>query len=302
MISRRELFMSTLAASLADAAMAQPRSSKTMTLSIHQNTSRGAGYRKSLEGWAKAGIRFVEITDVMLDEFLKTDTIAAARRVITDLGLTAVSSAAVLPDIWIPGDARPASLETWKRRCEQFSTIGLEKIYCPSITNRRVTADDFKATPGCIRETGDIARQFKLTAMIEFARTSTHLSTLRSSLSVIREAGHPNVRPMLDFFHFWSGMSKFEDLDLIRPGEIAHVHFQDILDTPRELIDNNGRVIPGDGNAPIVAILRKLVDKQYSGPLSVELFLMELQQGDPFEVASRIKQKCETVMRKAGVL
>jgi sugar phosphate isomerase/epimerase len=272
-----------------------------MTLSIHQNTSRAAGYRKSLEGWAKAGIKFVEITDVMLDEFLKGDTIASAKRVLTDLGLAPVSSAAVLPDIWIPGDARVASLETWKRRCEQFATIGLEKIYCPSITNRRVTADDFKATPGCIREAGDIARQFNLTAMIEFARTSTHLSTLRSSLAVIREAAHSNVRPMLDFFHFWSGMSKFEDLDMIRPGEIAHVHFQDILDTPRELIDNNGRVIPGDGNAPVVAILRKLAEKQYSGPLSVELFLMELQQGDPYEVASRIKQKCEVVMKKAGV-
>jgi 2-keto-myo-inositol isomerase len=302
MISRRELFVSTLAMSLADVAKAQPRSSRTMTLSIHQNTSRGAGYRKSLEGWAKAGIKFVEITDVMLDEFLKTDTIAAAKRVVTDLGLTPVSSAAVLPDIWIPGEARTASLETWKLRCEQFATIGLEKIYCPSITSRRVTADDFKATPACIREAGDIAKQFNLIAMIEFARTSTHLSTLRSSLTVIREAAHPSVRPMFDFFHFWSGMSKFEDLDMIRPGEIAHVHFQDILDTPRELIDNNGRVIPGDGHAPVVAILRKLAEKQYGGPLSVELFLMELQQGDPYDVARRIRQKCEAVMRRAGVL
>jgi 2-keto-myo-inositol isomerase len=236
MISRRELFVSTLAVSLADAAIAQPTSSRKMTLSIHQNTSRGA------------------------------------------------------------------SLETWTKRCEQFATIGLAKIYCPSITNRRVTAEDFKATPGCIREVGDIAKQFDLTAMIEFARTSTHLATLRSSLTVIRGAAHANVRPMLDFFHFWSGMSKFEDLDLIRPGEIAHVHFQDILDTPRELIDNNGRVIPGDGDAPVVAILRKLAEKQYAGPLSVELFLMDLQQGEPYEVASRIKQKCEAVMRKAAVV
>ena len=294
--------MTSLAASVADAVIAQPRSSSKMTLSIHQNTSRGAGYRKSLEGWAKAGIKFVEVTDVLLDEFLKTDTLAAARRVLTDLGLTPVSAAAVLPDIWIPGEARVESLDTWKRRCDQFSTIGLQKIYCPSITNRRVTAEDFKATPACIREAGDIARQFNLTAMIEFARTSTHLSTLRSTLTVIREAAHSNVRPMLDFFHFWSGMSKFEDLDMIRPGEIAHVHFQDILDTPRELMDNNGRVIPGDGAAPVVAILRKLAEKEYSGPLSVELFLMELQQGDPFEVAGRIKRKCEDVMRKAGVL
>jgi sugar phosphate isomerase/epimerase len=97
-------------------------------------------------------------------------------------------------------------------------------------------------------------------------------------------------------------MSKFEDLDMIRPGEIGHVHIQDVLDTPRELIDNNGRVIPGDGSAPIVSILKKLVEKQYSGALSVELFLTELQQGDPFNVASRIKQKTEAVMRQANVL
>ena len=33
-----------------------------MTLAMHQNTSNGAGYRKSLEGWARAGIKDVEIT------------------------------------------------------------------------------------------------------------------------------------------------------------------------------------------------------------------------------------------------
>jgi 2-keto-myo-inositol isomerase len=294
------MLMAPLALPLAAARQTAPAGK--MLLSIHQNTSRSAGYRKSLEGWAKAGIKYVELTDTMLDDFLKTDNLAAAKQVLTDLGLTPVSSAAVLPDVWIPGPARAASLETWKRRCEQFSTIGLQKIYCPSVTNRRVTAEDYKATPDCIRETGEIAKQFNLTAMIEFARTSTHIATLSTSLKMIREANHPNVRQHLDFFHFWSGYSKFEDLDMIQPGEIAHVHFQDILDTPREIIDNNGRVIPGDGKAPVVAILKKLAEKQYRGALSVELFLAELTQGDPYDVASRIKQKCETVMRQASVL
>jgi 2-keto-myo-inositol isomerase len=300
MISRREMLIAPFAISLAGGG--QTAASGKMLLSIHQNTSRAAGYRKSLEGWAKAGIKYVELTDTMLDDFLKTDNIAAAKKVVTDLGLTPVSSAAVLPDLWITGPARATSLETWKKRCEQFSTIGLQKIYCPSVTNRRVTAEDFKATPDCIREAGEIAKQFNLTAMIEFARTSTHIATLATSLRMIREAAHPNVRPMLDFFHFWSGMSKFEDLDMIMPGEIAHCHFQDILDTPREIIDNNGRVIPGDGKAPVVPILKKLAEKQYRGALSVELFLMELTQGDPFDVGTRIKQKCEGVMRQAGVL
>ncbi len=221
---------------------------------------------------------------------------------LTDLGLTPVSAAVVLPDIWIPGPARSASLDRWRRGCEQFASLGLQKVYSPSITNRRVDADDFAATPDAIREAGEIARGFNLTAMIEFTRTSTHLATLTSALHVIREAAHPNVRPMLDFFHFWSGLSKFEDLDSLRPGELAHAHFQDLLDTPRELIDNNSRLIPGDGIAPVVRILQKLAEKQYAGALSVELFRAELVSGDPFQVATEIRQKCEAVMRQAQVL
>jgi sugar phosphate isomerase/epimerase len=296
------MLIAPVAAGLAGLLDAQTVPSGAMQLAMHQNTSRGSGYRGSLEGWARAGIRHVELTDAMLDGFLRNDTLAGARQILVDLNLTPVSAAAVLPDVWIPGPARGASLETWRLRCEQFAALGLEKIYCPSITNRPVTAEDFAATPDSIREVGEITRSHGLIAMIEFARTSTHLATLPSTLQVIREAAHADVRPMLDFFHFWSGMSKFEDLDQLEPGELAHAHFQDLLAGPRELIDNNSRLIPGDGIAPVVQILRKLAEKQYTGALSVELFRAELADGDPFEVAAEIRAKCEAVMREAQVL
>ena len=72
--------------------------------------------------------------------------------------------------------------------------------------------------------------------------------------------------------------------------------------THGELIDNDSRLIPGDGIAPVVRIIRKLAEKQYVGALSVELFRAELVQGDPFQVATEIRQKCEAVMRQARVL
>ena len=53
------------------------------TLALHQNTSRAAGFRGSLEGWARAGIQYVELSDALLDEFLKTDNLAAARRLVS---------------------------------------------------------------------------------------------------------------------------------------------------------------------------------------------------------------------------
>ena len=106
---------------------------------------------------------------------------------------------------------------------------------------------------------------------------------------------------MLDFFHFASGLSKFDELDLLEPGEIAHAHFQDLLDIPRELVNNDARLIPGDGIAPVVGIIERLAEKGYDGALSVELFRSEFREGDPFEVATEIREKCEVVMREAGV-
>ncbi len=305
MLTRRTFVAASLAAPLArlrSTPLSQTAPAGKMLLSMHQNTSRSAGFRGSLEGWARAGIEYVELNDAMLDGFLENDTLAGAKSLLDDLGLTPVCGAAVMQDIWIPGPAHAASLETWRRRCEQFASLGVQKIYSPSLTNRRVNAEDFAATPGCIREAGEIAAEYNLTAMIEFLRTSTHLATLPSALNMIREAAHPSVRPMLDFFHFWSGLSKFDDLDMLEPGELAHAHFQDLLDGPRELINNNSRLIPGDGIAPVVRILQKLSEKEYNGALSVELFRPEYVRGDPFQVATEIREKCEAVMREAQVL
>lgn len=305
MFNRREFLFTSLAAPLflsSNKSHAQTAPPGKMLLAMHQNTSRAAGFRQSLEGWSRAGIKYVELNDTMLDEFLENDSLVGARNLLDDLGLTPVCAAAALPDLWIPGPARESSLEVWRMRCDQMANLGLEKIYSPSVTNRPVTTEDFTATPEAIREVAVIASEYNLTCSIEFIRTSTHLATLSSALNMIRAADHPNVKPMIDFFHFWSGMSKLEDLDLLESGELLHCHFQDFLDAPRELTDNSYRVIPGDGIAPLNSIIRKLAEKEYQGALSVELFRQELVNGDPFEVAAEIKLKSEAVMNEAGVL
>ena len=299
MLSRRAMLLTPVALAAARTGAA---ASGKMTLAIHQNTSAGAGYRKSLEGWSRAGIKYVEITAALLDEFLKTDSLAAAHRVLTDLALTPVSCACGVQGLWEPNPNHAASLENLKKRCEMFATLGLTHIYAPTATTQKITQDDYKIGVDNMREVGEIARQFRMMAMAEFVRTSSFISTLPTLLKMTRAAAHPNLAPLLDCYHFWSGLSKLEDLDLIRPGEIGHVHFQDVPDMPRELLDNTTRLIPGDGISPLPRILRKLADKGYAGPLSVELFLPRFQQADPFELAKEIRQKAESVMRQARVI
>jgi 2-keto-myo-inositol isomerase len=112
---------------------------------------------------------------------------------------------------------------------------------------------------------------------------------------------HPHFGILFDCYHFWSGPSKMEDMDLIRPGEIIHAHLNDTQDLPRELLDLQSRVVPGDGVAPLAKILRKLVQKGYSGPISVELFLPRYQSADPMKLAAEIKSKSEAIFKQARV-
>jgi 2-keto-myo-inositol isomerase len=301
-LSRREVLVAPVALAASRAVSVLPPASGKMTLALHQNTSAGAGYRKSLEGWSRAGIKNVEITNTILDDFLKTDSLLAARRVLSDLGLTAVHGATGVTGLWEPNPKRAESLEDLKKRCEMFSALGLSRVYASTASTQKVTPDDYKAGADNMHEAGDVAKQFNMSLRIEFVRTSTFISTLTTLVKMTRAAAHPNVAPMLDFYHFWSGLNKFEDLELLRSGEIGHVHFQDVPDMPRELLDNTTRIIPGDGVSPLVHILRTLADKGYAGPLSVELFMPKYQQGDPFEVAREIRQKAEAVMRQARVM
>ena len=129
MITRRLLLSAPLAQAIAPQVFG---AGAKMTLSMHQNSSLGAGYRKSLEGWSRAGIKNAELTSVLLDDFLKTDSLAAARRVVADLGLKAVSCGAVRK-LWEPSPDRLMALKELKMRCEQFSSFGIDRIVIPTL-------------------------------------------------------------------------------------------------------------------------------------------------------------------------
>ena len=300
MLTRRSLLAAPLAL-LASPSVAQRAGSGGMQLCIHTNTSSGAGYRRALEGWAKAGIRYAELNATHVDEFLKSDTLPAAKRVLTDNGLTPVHAAVSVSGL-LDSSPNDAAVENLKKRLEMMASLGLKKVYTTTNSTQKFGPQSYEMVVTNMRALGEAAKAFDMTMNIEFVRSSPYMSTLLTALKVTRQVAHANLGLMFDFYHFWSGLNRLEDMDQINRGEIQHVHFQDVPDMPREMLDNNTRIIPGDGVAPVIAMLRKLQQTGYAGPLSVELFLPEFRDGDPYEVASQIRKKCEAVMRRAAVL
>src|ERR1700751_2296619 len=160
-LSRREMFLAPVALA-APSAVATAAGEKKMTLAMHQNTSNGAGYRKSLEGWARAGIKDVEITNTLLDEFLKTDSLTSARELISDLGLYVVHGATGVAELCEPNPNRAAALDNLKKRCEMYASMGLSRVYTTTGTTKKVTEEDYKAAPENMHDAGEVAKQFNM--------------------------------------------------------------------------------------------------------------------------------------------
>ena len=60
----------------------------------------------------------------LLDGFLKIDTLAGAKRVLTDNGLTVASGAVGVTGLWEPNPEFAKNLESFGKGCEQFAELG----------------------------------------------------------------------------------------------------------------------------------------------------------------------------------
>jgi sugar phosphate isomerase/epimerase len=271
----------------------------SMFVSMHEASSARFDFKTAMEGYAKAGIRAVEPDLTKVREFAMKESPAAAKRLLGDLGLRAVSSSNQLglPE---PGEQRVQNLEDLKWKVELAQAIGADRLVMPSAGTGNYTADDFLKGVDNLREAGEIAKPFGVSLMLEFTRTSRFASCLPTALILVRAANHPNIRVMMDTYHFWGGISKFEDLELLRDGELHHLHFEDVpADPVRELQGQPHRVFPGEGIAPLRRIVEMLKRKKYAGAASLEMFQAAspiIQAMDPYQVAMKARAAIEPLI------
>ena len=146
----------------ASPALAMAAKKPPFELCMHQTTSASAGFRQTLEGYAKAGFHMVEVIPPKVAEYVKAEGIAGAKRLLGDLGMKAVSSSGVR-GLAEPSPTRPKILEELKTTCELIAGLGVDRIVCPCGTTATYTEDDYKRGVENLREAGDIAKQFGLT-------------------------------------------------------------------------------------------------------------------------------------------
>ncbi len=277
----------TTGAVVSGSSVTRAASASGMYVCMHGITSSGFDFRRVMEGWSGAGIKAAEPDLPSARAFEESNGKGSARRLMDDLGLRAVSSTNQL-FLEESGPRRAQALEDLRWKVELAESLGADRLVVPSAANQAHTMDDYDQVYENLHEAAEIAKPHNIALMVEFTRLSTLISNVRTSLNVVRSVDHPNLKFMLDVYHLWAGMSKFEDLDLINDGEIHHVHFADTPALPHlEVAERKDRAYPGEGVAPLQRIIEKISGKGYNGPLSLELFDPVVQNTDPEVVARK---------------
>ena len=183
------------------------------------------------------------------------------------------------------GEQRKAHYDHFRRRldlCEQF---GIPTLLVVADFVGAVDATALERAVVSLTQAAQWAAGFDVTLALEFRARDTFCASLDTALALIEQCGEPNVGVNLDVFHYYTGPSKFEDLDLLTPRNLAFVQVADVAGIPRELATDADRVLPGDGDFRLEPIVRRLRQIGYTGYVSLELMNPILWQAKPAQVA-----------------
>lgn len=288
---------------LPESAQSAPKPSP-FSLCLNMSTIRGhkLGFVKELETASKAGFRSVEIWIDTLQDYLKTSTVADARKRISDLGITIENLIGFSP--WIIDDeaARAKGLDQMKREMTLLAEIGCKRTAAPPVGAQTPNSPsiDLRRAAERYRAILDMSDQTGVVPQLELWGFSKNLNKLSEVMFVAIESGHPSARVLLDIYHLYKGGSSQASLPLVGKPATDVFHVNDYpANLPREAITDADRVFPGDGVAPIRETLSMIKRADKPIVLSLEVFNKTYYAQPAQDVANTAMAKMKAMV--AGV-
>ena len=283
-MQRRDFLTGTLATGAAVIARGAPQTSRLFFPCLNEATTLDAPFEKDCEAYAGAGFRHIELWFAKLRK--QGFNLRQVETLLRQYSLNPVSACASEACLWRQQGSLESHLPDFERNFEMAQALSVPRYVLYSYVMNRVTQDDYHAAVERFTTVAKLAARYRVRIAFEFIARSSLYGSLLSSLQLLRAAAQPNAGVCLDTFHFFAGVSKFDDLDELRPGEVEHVHFHDVPGTiPREILVDQDRILPGHGVIPLKKITAALHRIGYRNNLSTELFGKRYQKGDPFRVA-----------------
>jgi 4-hydroxyphenylpyruvate dioxygenase len=186
----------------------------------------------------------------------------------------------------MPDALRPRVFERIERKFDLMQELGTDLLLvCSNVSP--VSLGDRGRIVADFVELGERAAQRGLRVGYEALAWGRHVADHRDAWSIVREVNHPAIGLILDSFHSLARNIPNESLREIDPARIFIVQ---LADAPLMQMDflswsRHFRCMPAQGELPIADYVATLLERGYTGVLSLEIFNDRFRSSSASEVA-----------------
>jgi sugar phosphate isomerase/epimerase len=256
-----------------------------MKLCISEATTLPCSFEEDVEAYASAGCDAVEVWLTKLETHLETHSAADTRKLLADHQMTLAAASYQGGLLLSQGEERKAHFDHFRRRLGLCQQLQIPILLVVADFAQAVDQTSLGRSVVSLKQAAQWAAGFNVRLALEFRGSATFCGSLDTALGLIAECGEPNVGVNFDVFHYYTGRSKFEDLDLLTSTNLAFVQLSDLAGVPRELATDSDRILPGDGDFRLTPILERFREIGYDGWISLELMNPTLWKSKATQVA-----------------
>ena len=242
-----------------------------MRPAISQLCTLNSSFEDDLKGYADATGAAVEFWLTKLEDYLQTHSVDDVRAFCAERELQLAAATYHGGLLLAQGDVRRENWAQFERRLNLCRDVGIPTVILTPDFLGPFSQTDIERAQMTLKQAGQLASQLGLRLALEFQARGTFLNNLQTAVGFVDSIQEPSVGICLDSFHYYVGPSKTEDLGLLTAKNLFHVQFSDLADCPREIATDADRIIPGDGDVPLPAIVRRLRDIGYERFVSLEV-------------------------------
>jgi sugar phosphate isomerase/epimerase len=280
-----------------------PRIEESPVIGLCWGTAIGTPLEPLIAAAGGAGLGAITLTAGMYEASrARGVSDAQLRRQLLDNG---VRVHAIDPLIGVlPGTPKPAEVPAENRayfefteaRCyEAAEALEAETINLAHFGGRAVAEQEFL---DCLGPLAERARRRGVRLTLEFLPESA-IPDLAAAQRIVSGVGSKNMTLLLDTWHFARSGGTLAQLEAVPQGLIGGLQISDRREPPpgTAYTPMGGRLLPGEGETPLVSLLRALLAKEPGLTVAVEVFSDELKALPAHEIAARVASSTREVLQ-----
>jgi sugar phosphate isomerase/epimerase len=254
-----------------------------MKPALSQVCSLDAPFEQDIADYAAAKCQAVELWVGKLDAYLETHSTDDVRRLLEQHGVVAPVAGFQGGLLASQGEFRRQHWAAFEARLAQCRALDVGTLVLAADIGPPLAQPDLDRVQRSLKQAAELAAPHGVRLALEFQARAAFINNLETVAALVADVASPQLGICLDAFHYYVGPSKPEDLGHLSTDNLFHVQLCDLAGVARELATDADRILPGDGDIPLLPLIARLTEIDYRGCVSIELMNPQVWRIPPLQ-------------------